>query len=253
MKTSGLVVHHLCRSVFALGFIFILGEKSFAFDGEISLEKMRSMHYSGPTPELGVLSPATQIDLTAPKDSDYHTAAYRNNKDCVIFFFPMDKKTTHDLTFSWRGAACNGTPVSGAGDLEVQYKVDTSDGTKTYVKIFNGTFSGGLLSGHGKKINLQFDAQGKRQPDTCEFNGQFAYGLLDGVGTRTCYDSESAQPKLKVISGNFKKGETAEGKAVISMLHPYPGAEAISQEVIYSDSGDEKYYTYPMYANKKRK
>ena len=70
-----------------------------AFDGEMSLEKMRSMHYSGPVPELGNLSPATQIDLAAPKDSNFFTSAYRNSKGCVVFYYPMDKNM-HDLSFS---------------------------------------------------------------------------------------------------------------------------------------------------------
>ena len=250
MNQRGVVVHQLARSIAAFGITLMLCGAASAFEGEMSLEKMRSMHYSGSVPELGNLSPATQIDRIAPKDSNFYTSAYRNSKGCVTFFYPMSKDM-HDLAFSWRGSACNGKPVSGQGALQVQYKLDTTNnGTVTYVTIFEGSFSGGFPSGQGKKTNLLFDAQGKMKEDTREFIGQFEYGVLDGVGTRIWYGAASAQPNLKVVSGNFKKGETTEGKSVISILHPYPGAEAISQQVLYSDKGDEKYYTYQQYMNK---
>jgi len=239
--------YHLSRMATVLAIALALCGEANAFDGEESLSSMRSMRYNGPVPELAGMDPARQIDLAAPADAGDYNTAYSNRQGCVIYFYVMGK-AAHDVAFNWSGAPCKGKPVSGKGELVVQYKLDSQQGTVTHVRQFKGNFSGGYLSGQGRKTNLAFDAQGNPKEEITEFQGEFAYGMLNGPGKRIGYFPAAAQPSLKVTTGNFHKGEVVGGVFVVSMLHPYPGADAVSQQVVFSDK-DDGYYTYQQHMN----
>ncbi|HEY5993610.1 MAG TPA: hypothetical protein VIU46_03320, partial [Gallionellaceae bacterium] len=113
---------------------------------------------------------------------------------------------------------------------------------------FKGKFEGGMLTtAYGFKINYVFAADGALLPDINRMVGRFKYGLLQGAGVRTWSGAESAHPSMVREKGRFNEGDPV-GNILVTRLHPYPGVEADSLEVVLNDKG--QMFQYQAYNNK---
>jgi len=211
-------------------------------------DELKGLRADGRAPSLQGFSPARQIELKAPVEADFYSAAYKSKEKCVAFFVPEKGGLgVTKVSLKWEGKAqCNGQPLDGEGRLSIRY----TENKETIVVVMEGAFRNGFLAGEGRKQAYSFSLDGKLKADRNVFIGEFAYGVLDGVGRRITYSSPKGHPSIQVWDGEFNNGDM-QGLFVVSSLNPTPTVSALSTEVLFSsDAGkSESYYYRQEYFN----
>lgn len=195
---------------------------------------VRQLRFNGEWPALTGFSQAQPVKGFDAAAGDHgHTQAYRSAAGCVAFFFPPGEDGGSEVALKWSGAGCNGKLVEGKGELQIRRRV----GEQTVVGVLQGSFTKGVLTGEGVKANFTYDKAGKPVPGMYSFQGTFANSVLHGEGAQRWTGAADARPSAWARQGKFQDG-TIRGGVILSQLRPYPGVEAQTQALWYSERGN---------------